>query len=66
DFTSMREAFDNAPAVARVQMQFLRKVILKIERDTATAPVRQRLLEVRQQVEQQFRQVSIFFDVDPL
>lgn len=56
----------DAPAVARVQMQFLRKVILKIERDTATAPVRQRLLEVRQQVEQQFRQVSIFFDVDPL
>lgn len=56
----------DAPSVGRVQMHFLRKVMLKVERDAPTTQVREYLLQVRHQVEQQFRQVTVFFDVDPL
>lgn len=56
----------DAPPVARVQMQYIRKFMLKFEVGIAMAPVRERLLAIRSQMEQLYTTVTVFFDVDPM
>ena len=55
------------PAVARVQMQHIRKVALKVAPQLPTSEVRSRLRAAADKVLSvaRLRSVSIFFDVDP-
>lgn len=56
------------PAVARVKLLFIRKMVLKLEPSLGIAPVRQR---IRQAVEAllgdaRYKQIMVSFDVDPM
>ncbi len=68
----LRAVFQNrvlgpdAPTVSRVQMQYIRKIMLKIETGISMTPVRKRLLEIKQESESQYRKVQIYFDMDPM
>lgn len=55
------------PAVARVQMQYIRKVALKVAPQVSTAEVRSKLRAATDRVLSvaRLRSVTIFFDVDP-
>ncbi len=56
----------DAPPVSRVHMQYIRKLMLKVEPGIAMAPVRERLKELRDSMCLEYRSVSLFFDVDPM
>ncbi len=56
----------DAPAVQRIQMHYIRKMLLKIESGVSMVPVRDRLLLLREEFCQRFRQVSLYYDVDPM
>ena len=55
------------PAVARVQMQHIRKVALKVAPQLSTSEVRSKLRAAVDKVLSvaRLRSVTIFFDVDP-
>lgn len=56
----------DAPPVSRVQMLHIRKLMLKVESDVPMSGVRKRLLEIKKLFEDRFRQVTVYFDVDPM
>lgn len=70
---AMRHCFGNrvlgpeAPAVARVQAQHIRKIMLKAESALGVARVRQCLTEIQQSLASQsvLQKVMVYYDVDP-
>ncbi len=72
--TTLRVTFGNRvlgpdkPPVSRVQMMYIRKIALKIERQTDSRTVRQQLHQAAQALTAQtpFHSVQLVFDVDPL
>lgn len=56
----------DAPPVSRIQMQYIRKLMLKIESGVSTAPVRERLRLLRSEFEKRHHRVTLYFDVDPM
>ncbi|MEG1579876.1 MAG: primosomal protein N', partial [Bacteroidaceae bacterium] len=56
------------PAVARIQLQYIRKILLKVERGAPMKNVRKTLLAVQQEVlaMDRYKAIHIYFDVDPL
>lgn len=56
----------DAPVIQRVQMQFIRKLMLKIESGVAISPVRKRLVTLRDRLISVFPKVTLYFDVDPM
>ncbi len=58
----------DVPPVARIQLLYIRKVVVKIEPNISLSKVRELLYSVRQEVLSQpyFRSVQIYFDMDPM
>lgn len=58
----------DVPPVSRVQLLYIRKIVLKAEPGIALSEVRVRLLAVRQAVmeEAEFRNAQVYYDVDPV
>lgn len=56
----------DAPPVSRIRMQYIRKLMLKVEAGVSMVPVRERLMLLKSESESRFRKVSIYFDVDPM
>lgn len=56
------------PPVARIQTYYIRKIVVKIERQASMDKVRAFLLQVQQNVvaDERFRSLSVFYDVDPM
>ena len=56
----------DTPHVARVQLMFLRQLILKVELNLSMTAVRQRLRQLRSQIlgMPQYRSAQLYFDVD--
>lgn len=56
------------PPVARVQMMFIRKIVLKIEQGASMGKVREFLRQVQTRVreDERFRSVMVYYDVDPM
>ena len=57
----------DAPPVGRVQLLYIRQMMLKIEPNASMKKVRQQLVMLRQSMlaDERFHAVQIFFDVDP-
>ena len=55
------------PFVSRVQMLFIRKVILKIEYNVSQAEVRKRLRQIQKYLldQPQYKSAQVYYDVDP-
>jgi primosomal protein N' (replication factor Y) len=55
------------PLVSRINLLYIKQILIKIERDSSLLPIKNRILQsVREvQSEQKFRQVRIIMDVDP-
>lgn len=56
----------DAPVVQRVQMQFIRKLMLKMEYGAAVLPVRERLAALRDRLTAKYPKVTLYYDVDPM
>lgn len=58
----------DTPPVGRVQLLFIRKLVVKMELGASMNRVRGQLAEVRRQLlaDERYRSVQIYFDVDPL
>lgn len=56
----------DAPPVGRVQMQYIRKLMLKVETGIAMTPVRERLTLLKSEMESRYHRVTLYFDVDPM
>ncbi len=56
------------PPVGRVQMLFIRKIVLKIELNASLADARSRLRRIRQELmnEKEFKSSIVYYDVDPM
>lgn len=56
------------PAIARLQLLYIRKIALKIERNVPTSVVRQRLTQAVDSLKQTttFNALRVYFDVDPI
>ena len=56
------------PPVARVQMLYIRKIMVKVENTASMAKVRQVLKQIRQKMlcDERYRQAQIYYDVDPM
>ena len=56
------------PPVARVQMLFIRKIVLKIEQGASLARARQLLVQVQKEMAAQdkFKSLIVYYDVDPM
>lgn len=69
--TILRNQFGNRvlgpsrPPVSRVQLLFIRKVLLKIELNANVQKVREALLSTEQNFMQSFKNIIIHYDVDP-
>lgn len=57
----------DAPPVARIQSLYIRKIIIKMEVSASLLKVREQLLHIRQQLltDEQFRSLTLYFDMDP-
>jgi primosomal protein N' (replication factor Y) len=55
------------PFVSRVQMLFIRKVILKIEYNVSQTEVRKRLRQIQKYLldQPQYKSAQVYYDVDP-
>ena len=58
----------DVPPVSRIQLLYIRKIVVKIEPRVSLSAVRRELLRVRQSVVSQpdFRSAQVYFDVDPV
>lgn len=56
----------DVPYVSRIHMQYLRKLMLKVETGVSMTPVRDRLLQLRSGFANRYRQVTLYFDADPM
>ena len=59
----------DVPPVGRIQLLYIRKIVLKVEAGISFAKVRQALVRVRQSVmsaRPDYRSAQIYFDVDPV
>lgn len=56
------------PPVARVQMLFIRKIVLKIEQGASLARARELLVQVQKEMlaEDKFKSLIVYYDVDPM
>lgn len=56
------------PAVGRVQLLFIRKIVLKIELNASLTDARDRLRRIRQELmnEKEFKSSIVYYDVDPM
>ena len=58
-----------APSVSRVMNMYIRQILLKVERDSSTATVRQYLNIIQQKImreNQEFARIVFYYDVDPV
>lgn len=58
----------DTPAVSRIQLLYIRKLVLKVEPGAAMSKVREQLLYIRGKMlaVPEFRSAQIYYDVDPL
>lgn len=58
----------DVPPVARIQLLYIRKIVIKVEPDASLAKVREQLLHVRQEIMTQpdYRSAQVYYDVDPV
>ena len=58
---------DNPP-VARIQMLFIKKIVVKIEVNASMSKVREQLLRVQREMieDERFRSLIVYYDVDPM
>lgn len=58
---------DNPP-VARVQMLFIKKIVVKIEADASMPKVKEQLQRVQREMieDERFRSLIVYYDVDPM
>ena len=56
------------PAVARIQLLYIRNIVIKIENNLSLKAVREHLLRIRQEelMQESFRSAIIYYDVDPM
>jgi primosomal protein N' (replication factor Y) len=56
------------PPVARVQQQYIRKIMLKVEAGVSQYKVNEALIAIREQflAQKRYANITIFYDVDPL
>jgi primosomal protein N' (replication factor Y) len=56
------------PPVARVQQQYIRKIMLKVEAGVSQYKVNEALISIREQFlsQKRYANITIFYDVDPL
>ncbi|MBQ4038862.1 MAG: primosomal protein N', partial [Bacteroidaceae bacterium] len=56
------------PPVARVQQQYIRKIMLKVEAGVSQYKVNEALIAIREQflTQKRYANITIFYDVDPL
>ena len=56
------------PPVARVQQQYIRKIMLKVEAGVSQYKVNEALISIREQflAQKRYANITIFYDVDPL
>ena len=56
------------PPVGRIQMLYIRKIVLKIGPSMSVSKVRDYLLRVQQQLlsDERFRSLTVYYDVDPM
>ena len=70
----MRQLFDHRvlgpdlPPVARVQQQYIRKIVLKVEGNLSQYRINETLLALQKELleEKKFRSITMYYDVDPL
>ena len=71
---SLKQSFNDRilgpskPVVARVQSLYIRKILIKIEKDTSPNRIRE-FLEIHQKLvfqNEQYKSVQIYYDVDPI
>lgn len=70
----MRQLFDHRvlgpdlPPVARVQQQYIRKIVLKVEGNLSQYRINETLLALQKELleEKRFRSITMYYDVDPL
>ncbi|MEG2150188.1 MAG: primosomal protein N' [Bacteroidaceae bacterium] len=57
---------DNPP-VGRIQMLYIKKIVVKVETSASMSKVREQFLRVQQEIQQdtRFRSLIIYYDVDP-
>mgnify|MGYP000021476505 FL=1 len=58
----------DAPPVARIQLLYIRKIVVKVELGASLAKVREQLLYLRQNLmaHPDYRSAQIYYDVDPM
>ena len=58
----------DAPPVARIQLLYIRKIVVKVEPGASLAKVREQLLYLRQSLmaHPDYRSAQIYYDVDPM
>lgn len=72
--TKLRTVFGNRvlgpdkPPVARIQMLFIRKIVVKIELSAPMARARELLVQVQKEMvmEDRFKSLIVYYDVDPM
>ena len=70
----MRQLFDHRvlgpdlPPVARVQQQYIRKIVLKIENNISQYRVNETLMALQHSLldDKRYRGITMFYDIDPL
>ena len=58
----------DTPMVSRIQLQYSRKVVLKIETAASMAEARQRLRQIQQYLlsQPEYKSAQVVYDVDPV
>ena len=58
----------DAPPVARIQLLYIRKIVVKVEPGASLSKVREQLLYLRQSLmaHPDYRSAQIYYDVDPV
>jgi primosomal protein N' (replication factor Y) len=58
----------DTPMVSRIQLQYIRKVVLKIETAASMAEARQRLRQIQQYLLSlpEYKSAQVVYDVDPV
>ena len=72
--TALRGAFGarvlgpDKPPVGRIQLLYIRKIVLKIERNISMPQVKEALLKIKNNMirDKNFKSLIVYYDVDPM
>lgn len=56
------------PPVGRIQTFYIKKIVLKIERDVSTQQTKKALLNIKERMlaDKRFKSLIVYYDVDPM